>query len=399
MIPNRLLKSEIETYIITKSLESLNKTHWNTVVANRNIYLTIPYLESLVTSMRNDIELIYVIAYNCDGKPLVAGVFQLMEFIYKKSQHSTAFCKNLILDKRNDRNFSLNILVCGNMFATGENGFLWSEEISKPEAFRHMNFAAKQIKKDKQFGKKLSLIIFKEFWPQSVEHSDVLKKYKFKDFKIDVNMVLSIHPKWKSMKDYLQSMKTKFRTKANGAFKKSGGLLIKSLSYTEIQQYEDRITELFSNVLQQSSYSYGITYPSTFVSIKKALGDAFSFRAVFKDDIMVGFSTGFVQNNTFEANYVGLDYSVNFDYAVYQRLLYDYVEQAIDKNVKELHLGRTSELIKSALGAEPVDMKLYAKHKAPLSHLLMSSILHFISPSTFELRKPFKANFNNSSIH
>ena len=210
-------------------------------------------------------------------------------------------------------------------------------------------------------------------------------------------MVLPIHPSWKRMDDYLQSMKTKFRTKANKAIKQSNSLIIKSLSFNEIQDFQDRINELFNNVLQRSNYSYGITYPSTFVSIKKALGDAFSFRGVFKENELIGFSTGFVHNNTFEANYVGLDYNYNFDYAVYQRLLYDYVDQAIQNKVKELQLGRTSELIKSALGAEPVDMKLYAKHKAPLTHLLMSSILHFVSPSTFELRKPFKANFKSSS--
>ena len=392
-------KSESKTYFITNSLEELNKADWDTVVANRNIYLTIPYLESLVGSMQNDIELIYVIAYNSMRKPVVAGVFQLMAFVYKKSPKSNAFFKHFQLEKNSDYTFSMNILVCGNMFSTGENGFLWSEKITKNEAFESIISASKQIKKDKRFGKKLSLILFKEFWPKSIVHSDILKEHSFKDFKIDVNMVLSIHPDWKTMADYLQSMRTKFRTKANSAIKKSSSLSIKSLSYTEIQLYEDRIHELFNNVLKRFKYSYGITYPSTFVSIKKALGEAFCFRGVFKEDILIGFSTGFIQNNTFEANYVGLDYDYNFDYAVYQRLLYDYVDLAIQNGVSELQLGRTSELIKSALGAEPVNMKLYAKHRAPLTHLLMSSILHFVSPSTFELRKPFKANFKSSSTH
>jgi hypothetical protein len=212
-------------------------------------------------------------------------------------------------------------------------------------------------------------------------------------------MVLTIHPSWKNRNDYLLSMKTKFRTKAKSAFKKSNNLHIQSLSFAEILTYQDRINELFNNVLSRSKYSYGITYPSTFVAIKKALGDTFSFRAVFKEDLLIGFSTGFVQNKTFEANYVGLDYTYNFDFAVYERLLYDYVDQAIACEANELQLGRTSELIKSALGAIPIDMKLYAKHKAPLTHLLMSSILHFVSPSTFELRKPFKAKFNSISTH
>ena len=47
--------------------------------------------------------------------------------------------------------------------------------------------------------------------------------------------------------------------------------------------------------------------------------------------------------------------------------------------------------------AKPIQMKLYAKHKNPLTHLFMSSILHFVSPGAFELRKPFKAKFNSVS--
>ena len=391
------MNSTTATCVITKSIKTLNRKDWEQLVAKKNIYLSIPYLESLVSSMTKDIDFFYVIFYNSSGQPIVAGVFQLMPFIYKKSALTSNFCKHFGQDKNSVRNFTMNILVCGNMFATGENGFLKSEEIDRTEAFELMVEASKQIKKDSDIKKKLSLVLFKEFWPDSYEFSDILKNYKFKDFKVDVNMVLPIHPNWNSMNDYLQSMKTKFRTKANKAIKQSNSLIIKSLTFDEIQEFQDRITELFNNVLSRSNYSYGIAYPSTFVSVKKALGDSFSFRGVFKDGELIGFSTGFVHNNTFEANYVGLDYKYNFDYAVYQRILYDYVDQAIQNKVKELQLGRTSELIKSALGAEPVDMKLYAKHKAPLTHLLMSSILHFVSPSTFELRKPFKANFKSPS--
>jgi hypothetical protein len=345
-------------------------------------------------------EFFYVIIYNEKKNPIVAGVFQLMPFIYKKSTLSLNFCKHLVQEKNSDHNFTMNILCCGNMFSTGENGFLWHKETStQTEACELMIEASKQIKNDRDIKKKLSLVLFKEFWPQSIEHNDIFNSYNFKSFNIDVNMVLMIHPSWKNRNDYLLSMKTKFRTKAKSAFKKSHDLTIKSLSFDEILTYQARINELFNNVLNRSKYSYGITYPSAFVAMKKALGDAFSFRAVFKEDLLIGFSTGFVQNKTFEANYVGLDYTYNLDYAVYQRLLYDYVDQAIACDAKELQLGRTSELIKSALGAIPIEMKLYAKHKTSLTHLLMSSILHFVSPSTFELRKPFKAKFNSISTH
>lgn len=212
---------------------------------------------------------------------------------------------------------------------------------------------------------------------------------------IDVNMVLKIHEGWQSMDDYFFSMKTKFRNKAKGAYKKSKPLEVKSLSYEDIIAHKDRLKTLFNNVLERSNYIFGTIEPLAFAEFKKNLGDHFSMRGLFYDDHLIGFSAAFFHRGIMEANYVGIDYDYNLKLAVYQRLLYDYVEQAISKGSKELQLGRTSELIKSSLGAKPVNMKLYAKHKMALTNMLMSTILGFVSPSKFELRKPFKANFPN----
>jgi hypothetical protein len=140
------LNSTTSTCVITKSLATLNSLDWEQVIAKKNIYLSIPYLESLVSSIANDIDFVYVIFYNSHNKPIVAGLFQLMPFRYKKTTISSNFCKHFGQDKNSDRNFSMNILVCGNMFATGENGFLWTEEIGKTEAFELMVEALKQVK-------------------------------------------------------------------------------------------------------------------------------------------------------------------------------------------------------------------------------------------------------------
>ena len=68
-------------------------------------------------------------------------------------------------------------------------------------------------------------------------------------------------------------------------------------------------------------------------------------------------------------------------------------DEAIKSRVTELQFGRTSELIKSAVGALPVDMTIYIKHKRSLSNLILKNVIQSVKPSPFELRKPFKANF------
>lgn len=380
---------------ITTSVQQIEQKDWSSVVQDRNIYLSIPYLEALENTTQGDIELFYAIVYNGQKEPVMVAVFQLVIFEYRKNDHPKAILKHFHNEANKEDSFSIYILVCGNVFSDGENGFLWNSKISAEEAMKQVVKITKRIKNDKNTRKKLSVILFKEFWPESTPYSDMLKEHNFTDFMIDVNMVLSIHESWKSMDDYLFSMKTKFRNKARGAFKKSKSLVTKSMTFEEIITHKVRIKVLFDNVIERSNYNFGTIGPLSFAEFKKNLGDSFSFRGLFHHDKLIGISTAFFHKSTMEANYVGIDYDYNLEYAVYQRLLYDYVDQAITKGSKELHLGRTSELIKSALGARPVNMKLYAKHKMVLSNMLMSTILGFVSPSKFELRKPFKANFPN----
>ncbi|HBR55673.1 MAG TPA: hypothetical protein DEA82_16395, partial [Flavobacteriaceae bacterium] len=98
-----------------------------------------------------------------------------------------------------------------------------------------------------------------------------------------------------------------------------------------------------------------------------------------------------------EASYIGLDYKYNISHALYERLLYGYVEDAIIHKSTLLTLGRTSELIKSAMGAIPQEMTLYIKHTSKLKNALLKPIVEAISPSDFELRTPFKATFYKSN--
>ena len=207
-------------------------------------------------------------------------------------------------------------------------------------------------------------------------------------------MVLRLHKDWKNMKDYLMSMKTKFRTRANAVYRKSEPLVVKSLDQTEIIDAKERIRFLFDNVLEKSNFHIGTMTPETFAACKENLGGDFEFKAYFLDSLMVGFSTSFMNTHSLDANYVGLDYTYNEQYDIYQRILYDYVELALNAKVPELQFGRTSELIKSAVGAEPRDMTLYIKHKRKLSNLILKNVIQSVAPSPFELRKPFKANFN-----
>ena len=378
------------------SIQSVSRQDWDDVSASRNIYLSYNYLLSLEKTMKGQMGFYYNISYNKEGSPVLIAILQLVKFIDKRRLYSEVLGRlSYHIHKKLVDVFTINVLVCGNVFSDGENGFLWTEDLSTEEAMDEICRVVEELKEEKKIKEKASITLFKEFWPTSKVHSDRLKEQNYKDFMIDVNMVLEIHESWKTIDDYLNSMNTKFRTRAKSVFNKSADIIIKSLTEAEILDNLERISELFENVIQRSDFSAGVLNTDVFELFKRNLRDKFSLRAFYYKDEMVGFSTSFLNGDIFEANYVGLDYRYNKELAVYQMILYDYVDQSLMSKSKELHLGRTAELMKSSIGALPKNMTLYARHRNSVHNLLLKPILESISPSEFELRKPFKKNYIN----
>ena len=386
--------SNIISRSIYRKIEDVPSDQWNAVAKRRNIYLSIDYLSSLESEMNSEIDFYYVISYDLNKIPILISSFQLVKFIDKRKAYSKQLSKlSYHVHKKILDALTINVLVCGSVFADGENGFLWSDDISSDAAINEISEVTNQLKKEKSIKDKFSMTLFKDFWPKSKSFSDRLKEFNYRDFMIDVNMVLHIHNQWLTIDDYFESMKTKFRTRAKSVYKKAQDVQLRSLDKSEILAYSSRLKDLFENVLDKSDFSFGKLNVKAFANFSEKLGDNFVLKGAFLDDKLVGFSTSFMNGDSLEANYVGLDYQYNIDHSVYQRILYDYVEQAIDRKAKDLQLGRTSELIKSSIGAIPMNMKLYIKHNSGVSNLLLKPIIQSISPSEFELRKPFKSNF------
>lgn len=324
---------------------------------------------------------------------MLIATFQLVPFVYKGDNQPSKILSHC--QKNKEGFFALQMLVCGNVFMAGEHGFLKSDAIDCALAFKLVANGipkAQKLLSDKT-KKKISVQLFKEFTPETLSPSEYLKAKGYQDFEIDMYMVLPIAPNWDSMDAYFQSYRAKFRTKANNVYARASSLSLKSFSAAEILNLQTMIDKLFKNVLRKSEYEFGVMNAHAFSAIKEQLQERFIFRGVLLDNTLVGFSTSFVNGSVLEANYVGIDYDKNIDHAIYQRILYDYVSIAIELELEMLYLGRTSELLKSSLGAQPMPMRLYAKHTSKITHLLMASILKKVSPSSFELRKPFKAAY------
>ncbi len=383
-------------FTISDSIELVNQAHWNILLHSGNIYLSIPYLKALEESL-GQLDFRYVLVYDQKNQPIMAAYFQLVDFKDQNNDYAN-WLNNKFGQKVIEKIFKsldMKLLIGGNLFSCGENGFVASKEIEYNTILDLLNQSTQRIGKNLGSGEKATLYLLKEFWPtQNHKSFQVLENEAYSSLNIDCNMVLKIHPNWHAIEDYYSSMTSKFRTKANSIFQKSQQLSIELWDEKKIAENASIIDTLHNNVLNNADFNLGALNAVSFIKLKENLKDQFIFKAYQLNSQLVGFSVSIICHQFLEAAYVGIDYSINQTNALYHRMLHDFVKEAIDLKSKEIRFGRTAEQIKSTLGAVPVQMKVFVRHRNGITNKLIQPIIENIQPGSFENRYPFKAEFN-----
>jgi hypothetical protein len=151
---------------------------------------------------------------------------------------------------------------------------------------------------------------------------------------------------------------------------------------------------LFDQMIQEDTFNLKEISPTYFIDLKAELGQEFPVRAYFEDGKMLAFYTVLSDRHRMEAHYVGFDVEKNRDLKLYQRMLYDLVEHAIDKGARELSFGRTAMEIKSCLGAKPEDYGIFLKISNPFINKLVGPNIRNIKPDPWQPRHPFKEGYD-----
>lgn len=380
------------SYSFCNSIAEVDKSTWNDLNRSNNIYLSVSYLTALERGMHAEMGFRYLTFFDNKTEQAVGiAVFQLVDFKADDLLQERIPCtiadkiKTLFLSDKD-----LSLLICGNLYACGENGFAFNENITKDQFFDILADAISDIQNSKTHGSKISFSLIKELWLTNEDSFQTLHKASFLNFNVDVNMILNIRPEWLSFASYLESMNTKYRTRAKAVYKKSKSITTKDFETVDIEKHLATIDHLYHQVIQKADYNLGVLNVVTFLELKKLLKEDFVFTGYFIEDELIGFSSSFIYDTIVDANFLGINYEFNNTYKLYQRMLYDFVKLAIKHNKKELRFGRTAETSKSGVGALPIEMKLFARHRNLLPSKILKPLISSIQPDSFELRKPFK---------
>lgn len=366
---------------------------WREQVKNGSAFLQPDYLQALCSSESEHFDLRFVMFYQ-NTQPCGIAVFKITTFDapdVSSNLNDERPIIRWITRKLTPDTKHQHLLVCGNAFATGEHGFRFQQGISGQKAMDALCYAITALlDKLKQEQVKIAAVLVKDFYPHSFDHAAALGRCGFRPFKVDHNMMMPLDPAWKTKEDYLQSLVTKFRTKANAAFARSESLKMVTLSVDDISRQSAAINTLFGDVHNKADFKLGELSAEVFVKMATHMGANFRMYGYYLEEKLVGFRTTVLGTECMDAHMVGIDYSINKDYALYSRMLYDYIEEGIAAQVSRIVFGRTAGEIKSTVGALPVDLECCIRHPGKVSNLLLNLLFRYVQPSQFPVRQPYK---------
>jgi hypothetical protein len=207
---------------------------------------------------------------------------------------------------------------------------------------------------------------------------------------VEPNLIIQLDPECKTFEDYKNMFKSKYRVKANKADSSSSDLDTRLFTAHDFETYKNELQELYQNTIANANFNAEVLNLNTYIHLRAKFKDDFIVKAYFLEDKLVGFLTALVNKNVLDAHFIGLDYQLNKSHAIYPRILNDYIRLGIEKQVSSINLGRTASEIKTTIGAKPLELSCYIKHKNPFLNSLIKPFFRRIKIKEFKQHSPFK---------
>lgn len=385
--------SNSNTALFFSSIDEISNEIWTQLECENNLYFHRDFLKSIEIN-HSEINFYYIVLVDNSNNPIALASIQIVDFyldtVKTNFEDFIRKIKNLlrklyILPNKK----ALKLLISGNTFVSGEHGIFITHSQDKKQVIKNL---AKAILHFVNSNNSINIDAFllKDFVNESLFITDELKSYNYHPFSVEPNMILEINEDWISFEDYLNAIKTKFRVKAKKALQLSKDIIIKEVNYHNIENKLPQMTALYKKVVNNADFNLSHFNLESYKTLKSAFGEKYILKTYELDGKIVGFMSGMINQNSLDAHFVGLDYSLNRQYAIYQRMLYDYIQIAIAKKLKTLNFGRTASEIKSSVGAKPQDLTMYLRHKKGITNKIVKLFLQYIQPSPFKQHFPFK---------
>lgn len=385
----QLCSTELNEFYIDvySSILSIDKNVWSSIKEKIPFFKSHQFL-SVIENIQQDIEFRYIIIKK-NNEVVAALYMQLLDFSFKNlvnysSDNSVgvkARFKKYIAKK------NTKLLNFGNVFFTGDNGIICKneEEIISciPELF---NLIAKTFAKNKP-----SAYLVANIYLQDVKKCADFGQSAFHPFTTEPDMFMQVDENWNGLDDYTNALSSKYRVRAKKVLTVSNDIIQRELSIEDIHIQKDALQKLYNNVVNHVAFNMADLNINFFEEMKKLYGNQCTILGYYLNNELVSFACLFhVDIATLHVHYIGLNYEINKEKKLYNRMLLDFVKFAIEQRKQQIHFGRTATEIKTTIGAIPTPLQAYLKMNNSIMNVALPYFLKRIKPAEYIIRNPFK---------
>ncbi|KAB1156646.1 8-amino-7-oxononanoate synthase [Flavobacterium luteum] len=375
-----------EIYSTTKELPIT----WDTI-AKDNIFLTNSYLEILEKAAPKNMTCFFIGLFKNE---ILVGIAlaQFLDLNKLESFGERDKCIKTMIRNFAFKNFSSHVLFIGNNMLTGQNAYVFCNDVNKFQALKTVHQAANSLKNQlKTKGKRVHILTFKDFYEDNLENFNLLEFNNFYKFSTQPNMVFSVADNWKTEDDYINSLSKKYRDQYKRSRKKGEGIKKKRMNLNDIIANETVIYELYFHVAKNAPFNTFFLPKNHFRVFKELMHDKFLFYGYFLNEKLIGFNTLIKNGKVLDTYFLGYDDTLQREKMLYLNMLYDMIFYAIKKDFKEIIFARTALEIKSSVGAKPIETFGFISHSNSLINRKMSKLFNYLEPKTiWQERNPFK---------
>lgn len=381
-----------------RNAEDINEAEWESLNHTGNLFTSLKFLRGQQFTAPPEMSFIYIIIRK--GKKNIAGY--IFQSIHLSVEVLTEVLAPLIKQKsivghmsewltRCREEKGLRVLICGNNFVSGEHGVLTAKGSNSSEAFSLLPEVVKTIVQKVTKPVKFSVILVKDYYASHKQKPEVLlTKKRYHSFGVEPEMILKINPEWNAFTDYLSSMSKKYRNRTKSVLKHSSQLVEHHLDEKGLRSVINDIYPLYAKMHQKARFRLAALTPHYFVEMKRLFPAQFGVKMYTLHGKAVGFRSFFLNGEQLEAHFIGVDYHLNKEHDIYNRILYDFVDDTIKTGRNELLLGRTAAEIKSTIGAVPHNLTCYIRHRNSFSNQIIRPFIDYLKPTEWTPRSPFK---------
>lgn len=372
-------------FALADSVEYLDAARWDELTAPHSLFLSREYLRVLEEAGPENLRQRYAMIFR--GREAVAAVAAQCVAVSaarvrKEPRHERLAAA---LERVRER-----MLVCGNLMSWGMHGVALADGEDPSEIWPAVAEALYRLRRADKLSGDADLVMVKDITDETAAGAEALSKFSYRPLETDPDMVLEISPRWASYEDYLAGLNSRYRKAARQIEKDvaAAGCRVEELG--DVEGQAETLHALYMQTHRNARLRL-VTLPPAFIpSLAARLGGRMRCTVVRREEQMLGFVTTVRDGETAVGYYIGFDREANARFPVYFRLLQAVVADAIALGCRRLSLGRTALEPKARLGARPVPMRVWIRHRIPALNVVVRALLHTVSHDEAPERNPFK---------